>query len=353
MISIPSTVMKDALKKIGPAVDRRSPLKAFQSVRIRVSGVSFEMTAGAIDGQATYRAQIDGASAPIDVCVEADRLVPLVAVADDEIVLSPQKNGRVKFSTSSHTVTVPSIPGSEFPLIKSEGAVIADVDVVGLPDLISSVSFAAAPKDIRPYCQGVWLESDGEVFSANATDSKVMAAAQVPLAAAPFSLMLSVSACELIAAIDPDHIEITSSHLKARGNNVELIVCPVSAPKIDWRRLSPEPKNSIVFDGDALREAVSMHRHYGDKVGTVRFITEGAECTVEIDNVESKAESALDAKLGSDETSFNFSFSGSQLSKVLQHAPEEEVTIYWDAEKPRAFLIQNGNWRGVISPLIV
>lgn len=347
MITIPSVTLKDALKRVGPAVDRRSPLKAFQSVRIRASADQFEMTAGAIDGQATFRTTLDDLlHEEIDVLVEADRLSPLVAMSGKTVGIAVQKNQRVKFSTSSHTVTAPSLPGGDFPAIKFEGSVIADFDVVGLSALLSRVMFAAEPKDIRPSCQGVWIESDGEFLSTMATDAKIMAVAQVPLAAPAFKTMLSVSACELLVALDPKHVVLTSSHFRAIGADSELTVNPVSASPIDWRRLFPEPKNSVTFDGDALREAVSMHRHYSDKIGAVRFKTEGSECTVEISDGETSAESELEAELGTDETTFNFSFNGAQLSKILTHASEDQVTFYWNSAEPRAFLVQNGNWRG-------
>lgn len=353
-ITISTETMKEGLAQVGPAVDRRAIIRAFQSIRIRIEGSMIELMSGSVDGQTTFRAELDeSVKQPIDVCVAADRLAPLVAVADETIDVSMQKNGRIKFSTSSYNVALPSLPGSEFPVVKVEGDPSVDVDVSGLSELIAGVIFAANPKDIRPFCQGVWLESDGTQVSATATNSNVLATAQVQMAAPPFAVMLSVPASELLIGLNPVRIALYESHFKAYGANTELVINPMSKKPIEWRRTLPDPKNSITFDGKALREAVAMYRHYGDKVGGVRFSTSGNECTLEVAAQDNDARAALDVEIGEDETAFNYAFIGSQLSQILQRAPVESVTFYWNAKNARAFLVQNGNWRGVISPLTI
>ena len=358
MITIPSSVLKDAIKRVGPAVDRRSIINAFRSVRLFIDGTAFEMTAGSSDGQMKFRTELEYASkSKVDACIDVDRIAPLTTVCDDEVGISVQKNGRVKFSTSSYNVAVPFFPGEQFPLVSADGKPLADFDVVGLPGLISSVAFAANSKDIRPTCQGVWLQSDGELIAAVSTDGKILAASQVKLAATPFAVMISTDAAELLVSLDPTHLTLTAEHLIARDQFAELIVKPLLNQAFDWSRLLPAPKRSAKFESAPLREAVSMYRHYGDKVGTVKFKTEGTECTVEISNVDNDARAELEVELGDDDTVFDVAFSGSQLAQILQRAPADEVTFFWDQaspkERPRAFLVQNGNWRGVITPLIV
>jgi DNA polymerase III sliding clamp (beta) subunit (PCNA family) len=358
MITIPSSVLKDAIKRVGPAVDRRSIITAFRSVRLFIDGNTFEMTAGSPDGQMRFRAELEqGSKWKIDVCVDVARIVPLTTVCDDTVGISEQKNGRVKFSTSSYNVAVPSFPGEQFPLVSVSEKAIAAFDVVGLPGLISSVAFAADANDVRPTCQGVWLQSDGDLFTAVSTDGKILAASQVKLGATPFAVMISTDAAELLASLDPTHLTLTTEHLIARNEVAELIIKPMLNQSFDWARLIPAPKRSAKFESAPLREAVSMYRHYGDKIGTVKFKTEGTECTVEISNADDDARAELDVELGDDDTVFDIAFSGSQLAQILQRAPADEITFFWEQasakERPRAFLVQNGNWRGVITPLIV
>lgn len=353
-ITILTETMKEGLAQVGPAVDRRSIIRAFQSVRMRIEGSTIELMSGSVDGQTTFRAALDeSVKQPIDVCVAADRLAPLVAVADETIDVSLQKNGRIKFSTSAYNVALPAHPGSEFPVVKVEGEPSVDVEVAGLSELISGVLFAANPRDIREFCKGVWIESDGTQVSATATNSNVLATAQVQMAAPRFAVLLSVPAAELLIGLNPVRIALHDSHFKAYGNQTEMVVNPLSRKPIDWRRTLPEPKNSITFDGKALREAVAMYRHYGDKVGSVRFSTSGNECTLEVVAQDNDARADLDVEIGEDETAFNYAFIGSQLSQILQRAPAESVTFYWNAKNARAFLVQNGNWRGVISPFTI
>jgi hypothetical protein len=88
-------------------------------------------------------------------------------------------------------------------------------------------------------------------------------------------------------------------------------------------------------------------------MGSVRFSAEGSECSIEIKSQEHEANIDIDASDVVGDEPFNFTFRGDQLAKILTRAPADTVTFYWDATKPRALLVQNGNWRGVVSPLIV
>jgi len=207
MISIQSSSLKEALKRVGPSVDRRSHITAFQSVRIRVDGVVFEMIAAGMDGQAKYReGRLGDPALTMDICVHADRLAPLLNVSGDWIDVTLQKNSRAKFSTAGYAVTVPTLPGDTMPLTKAEGDVIADFDIVGLSDLVSSVAFAANEKDIREFCRGVWIESDGAQLTATATNGNILATAQVTTAAPEFAVLLPARAAELLVDMDANVI---------------------------------------------------------------------------------------------------------------------------------------------------
>ncbi|KAH0437738.1 hypothetical protein KCU90_g3688, partial [Aureobasidium melanogenum] len=354
MISIQSSSLKEALKRVGPSVDRRSHIAAFHSVRLRVDGGAFEMIAAGMDGQATYREErIGDPDKTMDICVHADRLAPLLSVSGDYIDVALQKNSRAKFSTAGYAVTVPTLPGDILPLTKAEGDLIADFDVVGLSELVSSVAFAANEKDIREFCRGVWIESDGTQLTATATNGNILATAQITTGAPEFAVLVPARSAELLVELDPNRLVITKSHLTAFGGNSELVLKPMATKPVNWRITLPEPKNAISFDAEPLREAVSMHRFYGDKIGSVKFSTEGSECSIAIASPDHEANIDLDSSEVIGDEPFNFTFRGDQLAKILTRAPAETVTFYWDAKKPRAFLVQNGNWRGVVSPLIV
>jgi DNA polymerase III sliding clamp (beta) subunit (PCNA family) len=352
MISIQSASLKEALKRVGPSVDRRSQITAFQSVRVRVDGEAFEMIAAGMNGQASYREdRLGNPNETMDICVSAERLAPLLNVSGDWIDVALQKNSRAKFSTAGYAVTVPMLPGDALPFTKSEGNPVAEFDVVGLTDLILSVAFAANDKDIREFCRGVWLESDGSQLTATATNGNMLATAQVTTAAPTFSVLLPTHSAELLAELDATHLVISASHVTASRDKAELVLKPLTTKPINWRATLPAPKNAITFHAPLLREAVSMHRFYGDKMGSVQFTSEGSECSIEIKSQDNEATIDLDAEDIVGDEPFNFTFRGDQLTKLLTRAPVDTVTFYWDAANPRAFLVQNGNWRGVVSPL--
>jgi DNA polymerase III sliding clamp (beta) subunit (PCNA family) len=322
-------------------------------VRIRVGGDSFEMIAACAEGQATYREErLGNPDEALDICVHAERLAPVLSVAGEYVDVTVQKNGRAKFSTGGYNVTVPMFSGEDFPLVSLAGDPIADFDVVGLSALLSSVLFAANAKDIREFCRGVWLESDGSTLTATATNGNILATAQITTAAPAFAFLLLTHATELLIEMGASRLVVTQSHLAAYAGGAELILKPASFKPINWRLALPALKNTISFESAPLREAVSMHRFYGDKVGAVRFSTQGEECELEIMNSDHEAKIDFDALDVRGDEPFNFTFRGDQLAQILSRAPAEKVTFYWDAAKPRAFLVQNGNWRGVVSPLI-
>lgn len=352
-LSIKSSTLKEALKRVGPSVDRRSSIAAMQCVRLRVDGESFEMMASCFEGQATYREARESAPEKIDICVHAERLAPVLSVSSEWTNVAMQKNGRAKFSTGSYNVTVPTFPGESFPLVSQEGTLIADIDVVGLSGLLSSVVFAANAKDIHEFCRGVWIESDGAQLTATATNGNILATAQATASAPTFAVLLPVHAAELLIEMDAQRLIVTEKNVTAISGGAELILNPMSTKPINWRLALPALKNAISFDGAPLREAVSMHRFYANKLGAVRFSLEGDDCTVEIMNSDHEAKIDLEADDIIGDAPFDFTFKGEQLAQILARAPSEKVTFYWDASKPRAFLVQNGNWRGVVSPLII
>jgi len=253
MISIQSSSLKEALKRVGPSVDRRSHIAAFHSVRIRVDGAFFEMIAAGVDGQAMYREErLGDPDNAMDICVHADRLAPLLNVSGDYIDVALQKNSRAKFSTAGYAVTVPTLPGEILPLTKADGDVIADFDVVGLSELVSSVAFAANEKDILEFCRGVWIESDGAQLTATATNVNMLATAQVTTRAPEFSVLLPSRAAELLVDMEPNRLVITKSHLTAFHGNSELVLKPMATKPINWRSGLPALKNAISFDAEPL-----------------------------------------------------------------------------------------------------
>lgn len=353
MISIETACMRKAIEHVGPSVGRKSSAMAFRHIRIRAQGSLIEFVGASGETQATYRGECQSKDdSAFDLCVPADRIAPILDIADLTITITPQDNGRVKFSTGKSRIALPSIPGWDFPIMRVEGDTVVDIDVAGLGDLLKAVSFAADPRDIREFCQGVWLESDGTELTATATDGHVMATAQVALAAPSFCTLLSVHAATLVASLDPEQITVTNSHITARRGNAEIVVVPMASRPINWRRMVPEPKSAITFDSASLREAVSLHKFYGDKLGAVRFSIKDGQYEIDIDDKENAANVSIDELESAGDHGFEFAFKGELLAQLLMRSPADKTTFYWDPQaKTRAVLVQNGNWRGVLSPL--
>lgn len=354
VIRVPTSELRDAFAAVNATIDRRSSTPVMSCIRLRtLADHRLELFGTSIAGQVTALVSMAVIKpGDIDVCVPADKLAPILgaaAPADGYVEFAILPNGRLGVERPGCTAKLPIVPGETLPVAAQDDTVIADFDIPGLGHLIGSVEFAANDKDIRPYCQGVWLESDGECVYAVATDVNTMAINQATIAVPLFGFMLMAKSAALLAAFDPERLIVSNESLIAVKGDARLHMKKALLKYPAWRRGLPELKNSITFRTHQLRDAISMHRFYDGQTGAVRFECDGDGYFVRVKDTDQDAQFFLDVVSQSGDESFQHVFKGEQIAQIVSRAGDDTVTFFWDAKAPRGFLVQNGTWRGLVS----
>ncbi|KVO11754.1 hypothetical protein [Burkholderia ubonensis] len=353
IIRIETSDFASAFGLVDAAIDRRSNTTAMNCVRLRtIANHRLELFGASSAGQITTDVPMKiMQEGEFNVCVPAEKLAPLIASAADHVKLSMAPNGRLQFESKRTRGSIPMLPGAVMPEAHSPGEPLAEFDSPGIGALIESVAFVSDEKDIREYCQGVWLESDGKNVHAVATNVLMMATNQLAIGVPQFGFMLTEKSSLLLAGFDPERLIIMQDGVVAMRGDAKLHMKKALLKFPAWRKGMPELKNSITFSLAQLREAISVTRFYDSKLGVVRFLNDGDGYQIAIKDGEHEVDFDLDNVEQSGDAPFEHAFKGEQLAKMLARLSGETVTFFWDAIAPRGFLMQDGTWRGIVSRL--
>lgn len=353
-IHVPATAFQDAFRDVAVTIERKNILPILSCVRLRTTYEGqLELTGMSSAGQITDLVNLlDNSAGDIDICIPAEKLAPIALSTHESITIKPKEAGRVIVSTDRSRATLPSLPGADFPTMDVADEVIAEFDSPSFGKLVESVAFVADERDIRDYCQGVWMESDGQSVQVVATDVLTMAVNEITIAVPQFGFMLREKSALLLSSLDPERILVTADAIIATRGSMRLVVKKALQKFPNWRRGLPELKNSVTFSTEELRNAIGMHRVYDGKVGAVQFLYDDGYLA-RIKDAEHEADFELNAIGDEVDTSFVHAFKGEQLAKMLSHVDSEHVTIFWNADDPRGFLMQQGTWRGLVSRLTI
>ncbi|MBR8344697.1 hypothetical protein [Burkholderia ambifaria] len=351
IIRVEASDFSGAFDLVEKAIDRRSLLPAAACIRLRVGDDHqieyFGMSAaGSIATRTPMQILQEG---DFDVCVPAEKLAPLVSKASGAIKLSLTPNGRLLVESARSRAQLPMLHGASMPEPQSPGAPLAEFDSPGLGELVESVAFIADEKDIRDFCQGVWIESDGNGIHVVATNVLMMATNQIAIKAPEFGFMLMEKSAALLTAFNPERIIVMQDGVIAVRGESTLQAKKALMKYPSWRRIPPDLKNSITFPLAQLRDAISVHRFYDSRIGAVRFSYDGDGYQIEIKDGEHDVDFELEGVEESGDIKFEYAFKGEQLAKMLTRITGEKVTMFWDPARPVGFLMQEGTWRGIVS----
>ncbi|KOR22960.1 hypothetical protein [Burkholderia cenocepacia] len=351
IIRVEASDFAGAFDLVEKAIDRRSIIPAAACIRLRAGDdhrIEYFGTsaAGTIATRTPMKILQEG---DFDVCVPAEKLAPLVGKASGAIKLSITPNGRLLVESARSRAQLPMLPGATMPQPQSPGEALAEFDTPGLGELIESVAFIADDKDIRDFCQGVWIESDGEGIHVVATNVLMMATNQIAIKAPEFGFMLMEKSAALLTGFNPERIVVMQDGIIAVRGESTLQAKKALMKYPAWRRIPPDLKNSITFPLAQLRDAISVHRFYDSRIGAVRFFNDGDGYQIEIKDGEHDVDFELEGVEESGDVKFEYAFKGEQLAKMLARITGDKVTLFWDPARPVGFLMQEGSWRGIVS----
>ncbi len=251
----------------------------------------------------------------ITVTLEVDRLVI--------------RAGRSRFTLST-------LPASDFPNIEDWQSIAEFSMSQGrLKHLIESTAFSMANQDVRYFLNGMFLETEGNLLRAVATDGHRMALASTTLSQAvniEHVIVPRKGIVELVRLLDqPDanvQIQIGHSNIRAVVNQFVFTSKLVDGRFPDFRRVMPKSANNVMqAPCDALKQAFARAAILSnEKFRGIRLNFSSNELVVRSKNPEQEeAEEYIDVAY--DGADIEIGFNVSYLLEVLNHLKSEHVSF--------------------------
>ncbi len=365
MFSIAANHLSDALKAAGQAAPARSILPILTHIRLQAEADGNTVTFTGSDGHLSVMATVpaDVGDDDVDICLPIDKLSAAAGIGTQTVYFTA-KGEKVTARAGSCRLTMPSLSGMNFPVPKFDGEPVASFDAAALTALIPTVAFAiAGPKQHdKPFLRSLWLESDGETVYLVACDGFMLAVNCLPAAAREFGVKLpefgvaiTSDAAGLLASVGATQFEIYASHIVASRDGVRIICNRQGAKYFDWRRMIPKPDQFVTFSRDDLARICPLHRVF-DEQGAIRFEQDGGDCSISIASGSQSVDAEIELKARADEAHLEASFNGPNLLRLLGQVKSDDVSLAWATNKDRTTgicLLQDGSWRGILSPIRV
>ncbi|MDF3837108.1 hypothetical protein P3W85_29755 [Cupriavidus basilensis] len=354
MLSIAGNKLSEALKIASQAAAARSPIDILTHLRLQGEAGGTTLAVTGSDISLTVIATVPASIGPddVDICLPADKLQAVASMGAASVIFT-KKDSKVIARAGSCRLTIPALPGGNYPEVKIEGKPTALFDAPGLTALIPTVAFAVAgPKEhARPYLRNLWVESDGTAIHVTASDGAMLASNCLPVATSEFGIPISAEGAELFASIGVEQFQIFERHIVGQRAGVKVICNRPQAKYFEWRRALPNPTEHVAFRREDLLQVCPLHRLFDTK-GIVRFEQDYDVCSISITDGNQAVDAELEIKERGEESHLEGAFDGPNLLRLLGQVKTESVLISWaDSEKPGAYLLQDGSWRGLLMPL--
>lgn len=365
MFSIAGNHLSAALKAVSQAAAPKSVLPVLTHIRLQAEADAQAVTFTGSDGHMSVTATVpaDVHDDAFDICLPVDKLNAAAGMGAPTITFAKQE-GKTIARAGRCRLTIPTLPGKSFPEPKIVGAQIASFDAPGLAALIPTVSFAiAGPKQHdKPFLRSLWVECDGESVHLVGCDGFMLAANCLPIApsnfgeqVAKFGITITGDAADLLASVGVEKFEIYESHVVGSRDGVRVICNKQGTKYFDWRRMIPRPDQFVTFARNDLLQICPLHRIF-DEQGAIRFEQDGGDCAISISNGSQSVDAEIELKGRADEARLDASFDGPNLLRLLGQVKTDDVSLSWATNKDRSTgvcLLQDGCWRGILSPLRV
>ncbi|MGO4304230.1 hypothetical protein [Cupriavidus sp. RAF12] len=367
MLTITRKHLSEAFKAASQAAPSKSPLPILTHIRLQAKAKGDALTLTGSDThlvvEATVPADIDDDAGKIDICLPADKLNALVGMAAETIRFTAQDR-KIVARAGSCRLTIPTLPGKDFPEVKLDGDPVAAFDAPDLAYMIPSVLFAVAGlfRHDKPVLRNLWLESNGSAIHMVGCDGYMLATNSLQItpvefgASVPeFGVCIPADGADLIAKVGATRFEIYERHVIANRDGIRITCGHQGKNYFDWRRMIPEPNEYVTFSRDELLQVCPLHRVFDEK-GVIRFEQDGGDCAITITDGTQAVDADLPIKSRSDDAHLENSFDGPNLLRLLGQVKTNDVAISWSSKQSKSlavYLLQDGGWRGILAAVRV
>ncbi|WP_456437409.1 DNA polymerase III subunit beta [Desulfurobacterium sp.] len=188
-IKINKEVLKEAVKKVAPAADRKGNIPILSNILLAASDNTLSL----------YATDLDIGIATIVNCevieegnttVNAQKLMKLVSSLSVEEVECEVEGNMFTVRTMGSRFSLATLPPDEFPQIKIKGENEVSLPSEEIDKAIRKVAYAASRDEVRYNLMGVYLNSNGERIDAVATDGHRLALYVMDASVAEFGVII-------------------------------------------------------------------------------------------------------------------------------------------------------------------
>jgi DNA polymerase III subunit beta len=298
------------------------------------------------------------------VTVSARKLQDILRALPEQAEISLEaQNNRMQVRSGKSRFNLQTLPAGDFPKLAQAPGTAAKITLTQkeLRKLLLLVQYAMAQQDIRYYLNGMLLMLEADVFKAVATDGHRLAYASMKLQqkTEPQEVIMPRKAVqELIKLLNDNDdevaIELTSSQVKFRLGEVELITKVVDGKFPDYTRVIPTNyKKSFEIERGTLQQALQRVAILSnEKFRGVRWTLTEGQLRIACTNTEQE-EAFEELEVPYKGEALDIGFNVSYLLDVLSNIASEKVTCsFGDANSSVLITIaEDGDFRYVVMPM--
>jgi len=340
-----------------------------------LSNVLIEALGGAITLTATDLELGIRCSCAAEVQTEGSGTVPLRRLLD-YVRLLPDVNLSFKFSENAWASIVcgrsrtrlAGISRESFPELPGLPAVVAEVPIGLLGEMISKTVFAIAAEETRFSLRGALLQSHGEGLVMVATDGHRLAYTErstpTPALATPFRTLLPKKAMteilRLAEGADPNtvvHFASDENHLFFQAGDHLLICRKLTGTFPDYDRVLPkEYYSQVSLQRKELQAAIERVAQFADERSrSIRVEIAPGELKV-FSSISDTGESEETLPTAYDGTAVEIGFNAQYLLEFLHAVPEDEVSLLFKdphsaAEVRPVGQAEGSSYRYIVMPM--
>ena len=298
------------------------------------------------------------------VTVSARKLQDILRALPEQAEISLEaQNNRMQVRSGKSRFNLQTLPAGDFPKLAQAPGTAAKITLTQkeLRKLLLLVQYAMAQQDIRYYLNGMLLMLEADVFKAVATDGHRLAYASMKLQqkTEPQEVIMPRKAVqELIKLLNDNDeevaIELTSSQVKFKLGEVELITKVVDGKFPDYTRVIPTNyKKSFEIERGTLQQALQRVAILSnEKFRGVRWTLTEGQLRIACTNTEQE-EAFEELEVPYKGEALDIGFNVSYLLDVLSNIASEKVTCsFGDANSSVLITIaEDGDFRYVVMPM--